>query len=206
MIDVRYRLGSRVYQAAFNFSRKRERRIDGAPSATIYDERERERKREREKFHGRRLDRKKLKKERDIVGRRNIKRIGDDPRRRPLDEEDGSRSFSKGMDSALGSKVDGRREPEEEEAPPASVEPGILRIFEDEDSRMHAHASAAHLPLSLLSTLTTWMDRRIFKPRLLRARQLNLLLSARGIPWKGKRKRNEDKEEEEEEERRIKIG
>lgn len=112
------------------------------------------------------------------------------------------------MDSALGSKVDGRREPEEEEAPPASVEPGILRIFEDEDSRMHAHASAAHLPLSLLSTLTTWMDRRIFKPRLLRARQLNLLLSARGIPWKGKRKRNEDdeEEEEEEEERRIKIG
>lgn len=86
---------------------------------------------------------------------RNIKRI-DDPRRprrggrKPLVlEEDGFRAARRWMEDV---------EPEEEEAP-TSIEPGILRIFEDEDSRMHAHDVCTHLPLSVLSTLTIrWID------------------------------------------------
>lgn len=96
--------------------------------------------------------------------------------------------------------MDGRREPEEEEAP-ASIEPGILRIFEDEDSRMHAHASA-HLPLSLLSTLDGSTN---FKPRLLERRAP--AEPASFCSKNRKRRRNEgEEEEEEEEENKNQIG
>lgn len=107
----------------------------GMAGATIYHEKQRERK--RESFHGVTVKEKTIK-QTNVQRTQSIK--GSTTIHDVL-EEDGSRTFSKGKYSA---RLEAGRKPEEreEEDFPPTIEAGILRVFEDEDSRMHAHAPA----------------------------------------------------------------
>lgn len=140
-----------VYQSAFNFSKKAETdaRIDGAWNGRRHHlpwETKREKEREFPRSHCERENYKANKRSTNA----EHWRIDDDPRR-PRGGRKPHVLEGQVFRATRSWMEDTKPEEREEEDFPPTIEAGILRVFEDEDSRMHAHAPAPPSPFCFRS-------------------------------------------------------